>query len=75
MKFSRFIFVFLCLVPFFYCSAQEPDTIDLSTPIDYSAEIYKKRRIPENSLFVELAGHLNVVSINYEKVFFKVRDF
>jgi hypothetical protein len=72
---KRIIYLFLCVEPFLYCSGQEPDTIDLTIPIDYSAEIYKHKRIPGNSVYIELAGHLNVVSINYEKVFYKVRDF
>ncbi len=72
---KKIIFVFSFVVSFYCCSGQQPDTIDLSRPIDFSALLKKHRRIPDNSIYLELAGHMNVVSVNYERVFFHAHDF
>jgi hypothetical protein len=69
------------LLPFVFflslvcCSGQQPDTIDLSNPIALIKTKNVHLRIPDNSIFLELAGHLNFISLNYERVFFHADDF
>ncbi len=49
-------------------SGQYQDTIDLTLPIAFTKTNNSYRRIPTQSFYLELAGHLNVISLNYEKM-------
>ena len=44
-------------------------------PIECSQTPNRHWRIPQNSIYLELAGHLNFVSLNYERVFLHIYDF
>ena len=63
--FLLFIFVFLLIC----CSGQKPDTLNLKI------NITEHRKIPNNSIYLELAGQGLLVSLNYERIFFHGGDF
>jgi hypothetical protein len=67
--------IFICIFPLILCYGQQEDTIDLSRIIDLSKQTGVYRRIPNNSISLELAGHLNLLSLNYERIFFHAHDF
>ena len=67
--FALFFWVLVCC----WSSAQQPDTVDLSRAIDLPVK-NKIRDVPVNSLYLELAGHLNFVSLNYERLFYYKKE-
>ena len=72
---KKIFYIFISILSVICCSGQQPDTTDLTELIDYTKTINKHRKIPNNSIYLELAGHLNLVSINYERVLFHENDF
>jgi hypothetical protein len=72
---EKVFFLFVGIFSIITCSGQQPDTIDLTLPIDLTKMQNEHRVIPDNSIYLELAGHLNFVSLNYERVFFHAHDF
>jgi hypothetical protein len=70
-KLIFFVVLFLSTV----ASPCQKDTIDFSVPPDFTQIIIPHRRIPDNSFFLDIAGYLNLVSLNYERIFFHRHDF
>ena len=70
---KRVVALFFWVLVSCWSSAQQPDTVDLSRATDLPVK-NNNRDLPHNSIYLEFAGHMNVASLNYERVFYHEKE-
>jgi hypothetical protein len=65
----------ILLFTMLYCSGQQTDTVDLIYPIEGIKTRTLHTALPANSIYLDIGGHLNLGSLNYERILLRASDF